>query len=75
MGAYKNVRLAAQDLASGRVIAPGEVVGARDVDLKDPHDAALVADGVLIEAIVDDEKRRRGKAADGGDDNDNGGDS
>ena len=52
MGAYRNVRLAAQDLASGRVIAPGEVVLADDVDLDDPHDAALVADGLLIEADV-----------------------
>lgn len=75
MGAYKNVRLTAQDLASGRVVAPGEIVSARDVDLKDPHDAALVADGLLIEAEVEKPAARKGKAADGGDDNDTGGDS
>ena len=35
-------------LASGRPIAPGETVPKTAVDPKDPHDAALLADGTLL---------------------------
>jgi hypothetical protein len=58
--AYKNARQAPQDLASGRVVAPGEPVLAADLELGHngdwpTHDQRLVEDGVLVEAILDAE--------------------
>jgi hypothetical protein len=35
-------------LASGRVVMPGEIVPEHGVDLDDPHDRALVDDGLLV---------------------------
>lgn len=51
MSDYKNVRRAPQDLASGRVLAPGETVAAADLDLEEgSHDQGLIDRGVLIDA-------------------------
>ena len=35
-------------LASGQPVAPTEFVSAQRVDTKDPHDAALIEDEVLV---------------------------
>lgn len=35
------------DVADGRTLAPGEAI--TDLDLDDPHNAALVEDGALLE--------------------------
>lgn len=53
MVGYMNTRQAATDLQSGRVLAPGEVVEASELDLESVHDAALVADGLLAEVEVE----------------------
>lgn len=45
---YKNVGNHAFDLASGRVLAPGETDELSDEDVKDPHNASLIDDGNLI---------------------------
>lgn len=39
-----------EDLASGRVVAPGEVFPASALDPKDPHDQRLTAEGLVIDA-------------------------
>lgn len=48
MDEYKNVGNHAHDLASGLVLAPGETAELSDEDVKDPHNASLIEDGVLI---------------------------
>lgn len=50
-------------LASGRPIAPGDTVPAEAVDLKDPHDQALLDSGVLID--VDADREQAASAAEG----------
>jgi hypothetical protein len=56
------------DLASGRVLSPGEPIATSDLDLKDPHNAALVRDGSLIESaapaaeLAGDDLLKRAKA-------------
>lgn len=45
---YKNVGNHDFDLASGRVLAPGETEELSDDDVKDPHNASMIDDGVLI---------------------------
>lgn len=64
---YQNARRAPTDLASGRVLAPGELVAASDLVLKDPddaqavtHDAALVDDGALTEANLTPDESLQG---------------
>ena len=47
MSDYANVSRSAVTLASGRPLAPGET---GKPNLKDPHDQALVDDGVLVKA-------------------------
>lgn len=44
---WRNVSSHAQPLASGRLIAPGELCSP---DLDDPHDLALTEDGSLVQA-------------------------
>lgn len=38
-----------QDLANGRMLAPGEVVKLSAVEEKEPHNAALIEEGILVE--------------------------
>jgi hypothetical protein len=38
-----------EDLASGRVISPGESVKLTDDELKEPHNKRLIDEGVLLE--------------------------
>lgn len=45
---YKWVGLHPQDLASGRMLAPGERVKLTDEEATDPHNAALIEDGTLL---------------------------
>lgn len=47
---YKYVGTHPQDLADGRMLAPGELADLDDEALQDPHNAALVEEGKLIEA-------------------------
>jgi hypothetical protein len=35
-------------LASGQPVAPTELIDAKRIDTDDPHDAALIEDGVLV---------------------------
>lgn len=37
-----------QDLASGQMLAPGETAELSDDEMRDPHNAALIAEGGLI---------------------------
>lgn len=39
-----------EDLASGRVVAPGEVFAAKALDPESPHDQRLCAEGLVIDA-------------------------
>lgn len=48
-----NARRSPQDIASGRMLAPGEIVAADEVDLESAHDRALVDEGALIKAAFD----------------------
>lgn len=48
METYKLVLTHPQDLASGRVLAPGETAELSASDERDPHNAALIEDGALI---------------------------
>jgi hypothetical protein len=41
-----------ENLASGRVVAPGEVFERSALDMDDPHDTRLVEEGVIIDADV-----------------------
>ena len=50
---YVNVSRTAVTLASGRPLAPGE---ADKINPKDPHDQALVDDGLLLKAETGKEK-------------------
>lgn len=45
---YKNVGSHVHDLADGRMLAPGETVMLDEDAVRDPHNEALLADGVLI---------------------------
>jgi hypothetical protein len=45
---YRFVGNHAQDLADGRMLAPGESVVLSEEDVRDPHNEALLADEVLI---------------------------
>lgn len=37
------------DLKTGRIVPLGDEIEASDIDPDDPHDAALLADGAVIE--------------------------
>lgn len=50
--AYKNARLAPTDLASGRVLGPGEAAPADAFNFDNPHDARLRDEGSIIEAVL-----------------------
>jgi len=58
----------AQDLADGRVVAPGDRVRLSDEDALVPHNAALLAEGALIpvsdkgEEIQNKAERRQARA-------------
>lgn len=41
-----------ESLASGRTVVPGELFDRSALNLDDPHDARLVDEGIIIEAIV-----------------------
>jgi len=45
---YKWVGNHPQDLASGRVLAPGETCELSPAEAEDPHNAALIDSGALI---------------------------
>ena len=45
---YMNVKRNATMLASGRPVAPSERVTLRDDEWDDPHNKALIEDGVLL---------------------------
>ena len=38
-----------EDLADGRVLAPGEEADIKKEDLEDPHNQRLIEEGILIE--------------------------
>lgn len=40
----------AEDLASGRVVANGEEITLKDDEIKEPHNAALIDRGVLVQS-------------------------
>lgn len=48
MAKYRFVGMHADTLASGQPIEPGEFVNITDEEIEDPHNAALVHDGLLI---------------------------
>jgi hypothetical protein len=49
MGGYRCVSTHPEDLASGRFVAPGDQVPQGAIDPKNPHDARLIDEGLLIE--------------------------
>lgn len=60
---YTNTSVHAQDLEGGRMLAPGESAELSKDALKEPHNAALVEDGVLVHFDEPDKSgtSRRGK--------------
>lgn len=48
------------DLASGRVVAPGETVKLTEDELKEPHNQRLVDEGLLLKAERPADKRKKG---------------
>jgi hypothetical protein len=47
---FKFIGTHAEDLADGRLLVPGETVSLTSEDLKDPHNARYVDEGLLISA-------------------------
>lgn len=61
---YKVVSDHAEDLADGRVLAPGEVVKLSKEDLEDPHNQRLLEEGKLLDVkanLREDSKNTEGK--------------
>lgn len=61
MSRYMSVSRHAEDLADGRVLAPGERA---DIDPEAPHNQALIEDGRLIPAPEPAPKRARNRNED-----------
>jgi hypothetical protein len=48
-GEYKHVGNHAEDLADGRMLAPGETVKLNDKQLAEPHNQRLITEGILLD--------------------------
>lgn len=56
--AYKSVSTHVEDLSDGRSVAPGDSVTLTAEELKDPHNARLVDEGVFI--VVEENDKAKG---------------
>lgn len=52
MPKYKHVGSHPEDLASGRVVAPGELVDLKGDEVSDPHNKRLIDEEILVEAAA-----------------------
>lgn len=52
--AYKSVSTHVEDLSDGRSVAPGDSITLTAEELKDPHNARLIDEGVFI--VVEETK-------------------
>lgn len=60
---YKWVGTHPQDLADGRMLAPGETVVLSEEDVRDPHNESLLADGALIPTDEKNEAEHQARLA------------
>ena len=52
---FRSVSSHVEDLASGRTLAPGEFVDLTKEEQKDPHNARLLEEGILISTDATEE--------------------